>query len=218
MRSTCNAACTNNAMHTNPEPPKTEPVSATLEAARNQMVQTRRLLQELARQNPQWAERIEPTAGLLTCGIVTLYVSREEIIKHEIKVTDQERGQSYRFAPRGTGLDACPGCFVCGADKRNPEANNNYLNNIAAFVASRADGEAVMAWFASERGPGAWLDYRPHEPHRIQLKIGACDAHLPQLQALYALTRVYGVIRQRDIVDACAGVQAVAASAPDAKE
>ena len=173
-----------------------KPLSALIEEARNQMVVTRRLLQEISLARSGWKECIDPTAGLLTCGIIALHVAQEEVIRHEIKVADNERGQSFMFAPRGIGVDICPGCFVCGTAKRNPEAND-YLNNIAAFVASNAEGETIVSWF--ERG--ARLDYRDFEPHRIQLKVGACDAHLPQLQALYETTSAYGVIRQRDIAD-----------------
>ena len=80
------------------------------------------------------------------------------------------------FSSRGIGLDNTPGCFVCGGGER-------MRNNIAAFVQCRAAGERVVAMFAS----GARLDYRAFEPDRVQVKIGACSTHLPNLQRLHDL-------------------------------
>lgn len=87
------------------------------------------------------------------------------------------------FSPRGIGLDTTPGCFVCGG----PQA---MLNNIAAFVRTKTAGERVVAMFEK----GAWLDYRPSEPDWVQVKIGACDPHLPKLERLMALAREKKII------------------------
>lgn len=73
------------------------------------------------------------------------------------------------------------------------------LNNIAAFVQCKEAGERVVAMFPQ----GAWLDYRDYEPDRVQVKIGACDKHLPNLQKLYELTRE-GVITNAHINEALA--------------
>lgn len=86
------------------------------------------------------------------------------------------------FYPRGIGLDDCA-CFVCGTHDRDGKGNT-ILNNIAAFVQSKEAGERVVAMFPR----GAWLDYRDLEPDRIQVKIGACNKHLPKLKKLYKLT------------------------------
>jgi hypothetical protein len=83
----------------------------------------------------------------------------------------------YIFRPRGIGLDLTPGCYVCGGEQK-------MYNNISGFVASRTDGQLIKHLFAT----GARLDYRDHEPNWIQVKIGACDTHLPNLQHLYAFT------------------------------
>src|SRR3989344_4039782 len=94
------------------------------------------------------------------------------------------------FRSRGIGLETTPGCFVCGGDKR-------LYNNIAAFVQCKEAGERAIAMFPQ----AARLDYRDFEPDRIQVKIGACDVHLPNLQKLDELTR-NGVITNMHISEA----------------
>lgn len=88
-----------------------------------------------------------------------------------------ESGGEY-FQSRGIGLDSCK-CFVCAAGERHV-GGNVMLNNIAAFVQCRAAGERVVAMFEQ----GARLDYREHEPDRVQVKVGACDQHLVNLRVL----------------------------------
>jgi len=54
-----------------------------------------------------------------------------------------------------------------------------------------------ILWEAKGHGKGAWLDYRPNEPHRIQVKIGADDSNLIKLKRLDRLisaTRAAGWI------------------------
>lgn len=97
------------------------------------------------------------------------------------------------FAPRGIGVDRTPGCFVCGG------ADDDLRDNIAAFVQCRAAGERIVAMFKR----GARLDYRDYEPDRVQVKIGACAEHVPQLRRLYDET-LRGVITQ-DIADSAGG-------------
>jgi len=99
------------------------------------------------------------------------------------------------FHSRGIGLDSC-NCFVCGTDIRDKKANM-YLNNIAAFVQCKEAGERVVAMFKR----GARLDYRDFEPDRVQVKIGACDKHLPNLQRLDELTKD-GILTQEMVEEA----------------
>jgi hypothetical protein len=172
-----------------------EPISASIEKLRDRIADVRHELDKIAERG--WSDRFKPVNGLLTCGLIALHSIREEIIEHEIQCADRERGPHIPFRSRGVGLDVCPGCFVCGAEKRDEKANG-YLNNIAAFVPSKALGEQVVAWF----GKGARLDFRSFEPNWIQVKVGACDAHLPNLQKLHDLTSLYGVIREKDITEA----------------
>lgn len=79
-----------------------------------------------------------------------------------------------RWHPRGLGTDHTPGCFLC------PRSEPGMRGNIAAFVRSRADGEAIVAMFLH----GARLDWREWEPTWIQVKVGACPEHLPDLERL----------------------------------
>lgn len=92
---------------------------------------------------------------------------------------------SERFESRGIGRETTPGCFVCGG-------SSALRNNIAAFVRSKKAGERVVAMFAQ----GARLDYQEYEPKWIQVKVGACNLHLPNLKRLHVLT-----LQQNDIID-----------------
>lgn len=83
-----------------------------------------------------------------------------------------------QFNSRGLGLDHTPGCFVCGGD-------HDLYHNISGFVNTKSDGEHVVAMFQH----GARLDYREYEPHWIQVKIGACEQHIPQLKELNRLCK-----------------------------
>lgn len=179
--------------------PKDIPASRALSTVRDALSEVRNALQDFNELHPAWRERVQDVAGSATCGIVTLYYLMEEISQWEIRRADDERGPHLRFSPRGIGLDNCPGCFVCGTKDREP-GSNHYLHNLAAFVPSKEVGEAVVAMFG---GPEqARLDYRPSEPKHVQVKVGACTAHLPNLRKLQELTTEYQVIRVRDIEDA----------------
>ena len=93
------------------------------------------------------------------------------------------------FNSRGIGLDNCT-CFICGTRDRDGKGHVA-LNNIAAFVQCKEAGERVVAMFLR----GARLDYREYEPDRVQVKIGACDRHKPNLKDLDKLTSD-GIITQ----------------------
>lgn len=93
----------------------------------------------------------------------------------------QPDGGGEFFWSRGIGLDSCI-CFVCGSRDRDGEGPR-MRNNIAAFVQCKASGERVVAMVEQ----GAWLDFRAHAPDRVQVKIGACDTHLPNLRQLNRL-------------------------------
>lgn len=169
-----------------------ERVSALLTKARDEMIQTRSLLQG-TRLTHGWRDRIEPVEGLLTCGIVTLYGRIEELREFEIRQDDHKFGESLKFSPRGVGSDTGPGCFVCG------DRPSGYMANVAAFVKSRDEGSRIVEWFNDL----AWLDFRESEPDWLQVKVCACKDHLPNLHELERRTRAYCVIRKADIVAAC---------------
>lgn len=169
---------------------ETERNSKIVQDVRKGLVQLRRTLEGVT-----WKDRVEPVIGTFTTCLIALASINEELIKHEIKSDDELRGRSLRFSSRGVGLDICPGCYVCGATVRH-EGANDYLNNISAYVSSVQDGEEIVSWF--KRG-GARLDVRPREPGYLQVKIGACDAHVDNLQRLSNATSFYNVIRELDI-------------------
>jgi hypothetical protein len=55
------------------------------------------------------------------------------------------------------------------------------------FVTSKEDGEAVTALFKT----GARLDYRDYEPNWIQVKVGSCKEHYPNLERLHDKVSTY---------------------------
>lgn len=82
---------------------------------------------------------------------------------------------------RGIGLEHNLTCFVCGAKTNVPEDPvAKYMHNIAAFASTRAVANRLAACFKQ----GARVDYRPKEPHWIQVKVGACEKHRPVLEDL----------------------------------
>lgn len=89
------------------------------------------------------------------------------------------RERIYKASSRGVGRDYTNGCFVgtCGT---KPDA---LTHNIACFVPSRETGEAIVAMFIQ----GARLDYREFTPNRVQVKIGACEEHLANIELLHEL-------------------------------
>ena len=97
------------------------------------------------------------------------------IFKHSYKAPDirPEVGGEF-WKPRGIGYD------------------------LAGFVKSKEAGERIVAMFhlALSRPPKTWLDYRPHEPKWIQVKVQKEDA---DLKKLYDLTKDTGIITQEII-------------------
>jgi hypothetical protein len=111
--------------------------------------------------------------------------------KHGVPDKKPKGGGEF-FHSRGVGFDHTPGCFVCGGEKK-------LYNNIAAFVQCKESGERVAAMFKQ----GAWLDFRAYEPDYVQVKVGACKKHLPNLQKLHDLTKEDVVITDARIKEAC---------------
>jgi hypothetical protein len=130
---------------------------------------------------------------------------------HVAETTNTEAQE--RFEPRGIGSN-CLACFVCDgikdgytkldAETREPAGEqvpsertddgvhyrgHGYHSNqpdMAAFVDSKEAGERVVGMF-QQQGSRAFLDFRPSEPNWVQVKIGACDDHLPNLEGLQTL-------------------------------
>lgn len=99
-----------------------------------------------------------------------------ESLKQQLAAAQAERAAE-AFRSRGIGLDWTPGCFVCGGE-------DGLRSNISGFVKSKEAGERVVAMFDH----GARLDWREFEPLWIQVKIGACTAHVSDLQRLSSAT------------------------------
>ena len=167
-----------------------------LHEMRNELTTLRGRIYDLKNGHPYTEERVDYLEGYFTTGIMAIYNTIKDLEELEIMDDDHARGKSYQFKPRGIGLESRLSCFVCEAKLRNLEANE-YMNNISGFVKSKEEGEMLCQWFK-----GARLDYRLSEPNWIQLKIGACDKHLDNLDKLNKTTSQYGLIRQMDIEEA----------------
>lgn len=168
----------------------TQPMSVLIEQLRSKLTKTRGMYSDIRSGWPGWGSRIDYVEGTLTALIVALHSSKAEIVEAELLFDDEQRGTHLKFDPRGIGMDECPCCFVC-------KQHGGLMDNIAAFVKSKEDGEKIVAWFEH----CARLDYRPSEPNWIQVKVGTCKEYLPALEHLGKLTSVHGVIREMDVLD-----------------
>jgi hypothetical protein len=178
-----------------------QPTSKCISDVRAKMLEARDMLSDIMH-GKGWEDRVDHVKGLLTCGVVALHNSMEEIYKFEIKQQDHHQGPSLSFGSRGIGLDVTNGCFVCGAERRNLlDATNHYMHNIAAFV-DKEDEAAVFALFPK----GSRMGYYHGDENIPQIKIGACDKHLTNLQHLHDRTCYYRRIRRED-VDAAINIQ-----------
>lgn len=74
-------------------------------------------------------------------------------------------------------------------------------HRVFGFVSSKPGGERVVAMFRVHHLGSARLDYRDWEPHYIQVKVGACNAHLPNLEALEE-SCADGTINEQRILEA----------------
>lgn len=168
-----------------------KPVNELVNDVRNALTKARGMISDIQHGYPGYKERLDPTHGLLTSGIIVLHREIEDIIKHQIRCDDEGKGKSIPFNSRGLGLDTCPGCFVCGGETA-------MLTNISSFVRSKEDGEEIVSWFEH----GAYLDYRENEPNWIQVKIGACTAHRENINRLNESNPMHNVLRKCDVIEA----------------
>lgn len=116
---------------------------------------------------------------------------REGTPSHGRPDTRPEGGGEF-FSSRGIGLECLP-CFCCGGKAR-------LVNNIAAYVQCKDAGERIVEMFKAS-GSDVNLDYREYEPDYVQLKVGACDEHLPNLEKLDQLVKD-GILLQPYIEEA----------------
>ena len=73
--------------------------------------------------------------------------------------------------------------------------------DMSAYVDSKKSGEHVVKMFEVEDSK-AFLDFRPHEPNYVQVKVGACERHLPNLEELQRLASQHNVITREIIREA----------------
>ena len=124
--------------------------------------------------------------------------------------------EDYRPRPIGSNWLSC---FVCGGikdgvsdlDEHNEPAGDvvksklsedgvhysggyhSVQPDMSAFVDDEAAGETVVEMFNAE-DCNAFLDFRPSQPNHVQVKVGACETHLPNLQELQRLASQNNVI------------------------
>lgn len=160
-----------------------KPLAELVAIFRDQITTTRGQIRDVSSAFPGWKDELDAVEGLLTCGLVYLHNTKSRMEQHTLQ---HEGGE--KFHPRGIGSDHTPGCFCCGGDP-------GLYANISGFATSKESGEKIVAMFEY----GARLDYRGYEPNWIQVKIGACKDHLPNLEKLCALTAYENVMTPKKI-------------------
>ncbi len=93
------------------------------------------------------------------------------------------------FSLGGLGIGRTPGCFVHGGEEK-------LYNDLSGFVQTKEVGEKFVGLF---QGKGATLDCQGNEPPLFQVKIGACDRHLPNLNYLYYLSQSFATLNKEMI-------------------
>lgn len=104
----------------------------------------------------------------------------------------KDKPTEFMFKPRGVGNNWYP-CFICG---HKPQQKCQY--DMASFI-DTSQGHVVTLtdpplythpitdlFWENDIHVGE-LDYRASEPNRVQLKLGACGEHKPNLELLGAL-------------------------------
>lgn len=100
----------------------------------------------------------------------------DEITRNLVEEGLAPGGPDEYFASQGIIYDELPGCFVCGGPL-------GVYDVISARVRSKEAGERIVAMFKQ----GARLGYND-----FNIKVGACKAHLPNLDALHQFTQSIG--------------------------
>ena len=114
------------------------------------------------------------------------------------------RANGHKVIPRGLGLDCVKACFVCGATNRFRAEKPQLLNNISMMLTSYADAREIAACLENLIGADAvYLDFRKSEPTYIQIKIGACNAHLYQLRKLNYFLEQFNCFSEQEILKLC---------------
>ena len=110
--------------------------------------------------------------------------------------------QQVKMMPRGIGKGWIE-CFICGHQALSDGLGEGSCHDeLAAFVDSKEDGETVLEMFKRLGLVGVVLDYRPYEPNWIQVKVGACALHRPNLNLLSVLASKDKSVTERTL-DMC---------------
>lgn len=109
--------------------------------------------------------------------------------------SDNER---FKFSGRGLGQNWFP-CFICGHKPMHKcQADQAFFVDSALVTVSSVitDGDGkplvyhpLVDWFHDQDVLLGKLDYRDFEPHHVQVKLGACGEHEPNLELLGLLCR-----------------------------
>jgi hypothetical protein len=84
------------------------------------------------------------------------------------------------YHPRGLGTN-WHSCYIC-----NQGGGRFVQTDMAAFVDDRESGERIVEMYKT-LGLHPVLDYRENQPSHVQVKVGACEKHLPNLEKLMEL-------------------------------
>ena len=99
-----------------------------------------------------------------------------------------------RVNARSIGKDWLNGCFVCG----NSRSDHTLMSNICLMCDSQEEAEQVQNLFQ-----GSHIAYYHGDKKAPQVKLGACDKHLPNLKALWMATCAGNEVSKR-LRDLCA--------------
>lgn len=107
----------------------------------------------------------------------------------------------YLFKPRGVGNNWLP-CFICGHKPQEKcQADMSSFIDSSLIVRLTVGEKTIIShpitrlFFEMDLLVGK-LDYREYEPNRVQLKLGACGEHEPNLHLLEALCYSDGKINE----------------------
>lgn len=99
--------------------------------------------------------------------------------------------EEFKFVSRGIGQNWLP-CFLCGHQpKFKCQADCSFFVDATLVHILNADEKTaihpIMSWFHAQDILAGKLDYRSFEPNRVQVKLGACGEHEPNLLLLSML-------------------------------
>lgn len=142
-----------------------------IEQVRDELSHSRHVLQGIP--------RITAAQGTITLVIGSLYEETRELRKLYNKTrAAMHGGEPLTYQSRGKGANWYD-CSFCGTKG----SGNGVQTDMAAFVDGKQGGEAVVALFGNF-GVKANLDFRPHEPTWVQVKLGACEDHVEILDKI----------------------------------